>query len=129
VSENNSGGFPAGNYEGVFKEAENLPAKEPDLTTGEGGRQWAKVVFKWEITKGDHTGKTAIRETPQNTGMKSGFVQVCGWVMGKPLTPKDAITLRPFVGRKYLLTIGNKTDKNGMPTNWTHVSNAMPTPM
>jgi hypothetical protein len=37
----------------------------------------------------------------------------------------DETIQKPFAGRKYLLTIGNKTDKNGNPTNWTHVVNAM----
>lgn len=125
VAESNSGGLPAGNYVGVFEAAEYLPAQEPDAMSGEGGRKWAKIVFKWRITDGEHNGKYAVRETPQSTGVKSSYVQVCGLVMGKPLTPKDGIKLKPFVGRKYLLSISNKTDKSGNPTNWTHVVNAM----
>lgn len=125
VAESNSGGLPAGNYVGVFEAAEYLPVQEPDAMSGEGGRQWAKIAFKWRITDGEHAGKFAVRETPHSTGVKASYVQVCGLIMGKTLTPKDAINLKPFVGRKYLLTIGNKADKNGNPTNWTHVTNAM----
>jgi hypothetical protein len=125
VAESNSGGLPAGNYVGVFDATEYLPAQETDAMSGEGGRKWAKIAFKWRIIDGEHSGKYAVRETPQSTGVKSSYVQVSGLVMGKPLTPKDAIKLKPFVGRKYLLTISNKTDKSGNPTNWTHVVNAM----
>jgi hypothetical protein len=129
VAEQSSGGLPAGNYVGVFEAAEYLPAQEGDAMSGEGARKWAKIVFKWRLTEdpsnGEHKGKYALRETPQSTGVKSSYVQTCGLVMGKPLTPNDAIKLKPFVGRKYLLTVGNKTDKNGNPTNWTHVVNAM----
>lgn len=129
VADSNAGGLPTGNYVGVFETAEYLPAEEPDAMSGEGGRKWAKIAFKWRLTEdatnGEHKGKYAVRETPQSTGAKSSYVQVCGWVLGKPLTPKDAVKLKPCVGRKYLLTVGNKTDKNGNPTNWTHVANAM----
>jgi len=125
VAESNAGGLPSGNYAGVFEAAEYLPAQEPDAMSGEGGRKWAKIAFKWRITEGEHEGKYAVRETPQSTGVKSSYVQTCGWVMGKPLTPRDAIKLKALVGRKYLLTVGNKADKNGNPTNWTHVVNAM----
>jgi hypothetical protein len=129
VAESNSGGLPAGNYVGVFEAAEYLPAQEADAMSGEGGRQWAKIAFKWRLTEdttnGEHKGKYAVRETPESTGAKSAYVQVCSLVMGKALTPKDIIKLKPFVGRKYLLTVSNKTDKNGNPTQWTHVSNAI----
>ncbi len=132
VAESNSGGLPPGNYVGVFEGAEYLPEQPPDEMTGEGGRQWAKIVFKWRLTddtqNGEFKGKNAVRETPKSTGIKSSFVQVCGLVMGKSLTPKDAIKLTPFVGRKYLLTVSSKLDKNGNQTNWTHVSNAMLAP-
>jgi hypothetical protein len=132
VAESNSGGLPVGNYVGVFEAAEYLPEKEADPMTGEGGRKWAKIQFKWRLTddvqNGEHKGKIAMRETPQSTGVKASYVQVCSLVMGKSLTPKDAISLQQFVGRKYLLTVSPKVDKNGVPTNWTQVSNAMLVP-
>jgi hypothetical protein len=101
VAESNAGGLPSANYVGEFVGAEYLPAQEPDAMSGEGGRKWAKIAFKWRITEGEYKDKYAVRETPQSTGVKSSYVQVCGLVMGKPLTPKDAIKLKPFVGRKY----------------------------
>jgi hypothetical protein len=125
VAETNSGGLPAGNYVGLFECAEYLPVQEPDEMTGKGGRQWAKIAFKWRIAEGEHKDKTAIRETPESNGIKSQFIQWCGLVMSKSLTPKDGYDLAPFVGRKYLITVSVKADKNGNPTAWTHVSNAM----
>lgn len=122
------GGLPPANYSAEFVEAEHLPAVEADPMSGEGGRKWAKVVFKWRISEGEHKDKFAVRETPVSTGGKSAFILVCGWVMGKQLTGKDGYGLKPFVGRKYLLTIGNKADKNGNLTQWTHVVNAMLVP-
>lgn len=126
VAEGSKGGLPIGNYIGVFVGAEYLPAKEPDPMSGEGGRQWPKTVFRWQIVEGEYKDKFAIRETSVGQGTsKSAFVQVCGLVMGKTLTAKDPYNLKPYVGRKYGLTIGNKTDKNGNATQWTHVVNAM----
>ena len=125
VAESKSGGLPEGNYVGVFLGAKYLPEQEADPMTGEGGRQWAKIAFKWEVTEGEHKGETAVRETPFSQGVKASYVAVCGLVMGKQLAAGTAVNLAPFVGRKYLLTVSVKVKKNGTPTTWTHVSNAM----
>ncbi|HTU91841.1 MAG TPA: hypothetical protein VMF69_17295, partial [Gemmataceae bacterium] len=57
VAESNGGGLPAGAYQGEFVGAEHLPALEPDPMTGKSERQYAKVVFKWLISHGEHQGK------------------------------------------------------------------------
>jgi hypothetical protein len=124
VTESGSG-LPEGQYQGDFVMAEHLAECEPDAMTGEGGRKFPKVVFKWKVLGGEYDGKEAIRETPVGSGIKSSYIQVCGWIVGRPLTAKDAFDLTQFVGRKYLLTIGKKIDRNGNPANWRHVSNAM----
>jgi hypothetical protein len=128
VATANAGGLPPANYKGEFVGAEHLPAEEPNEATGRKGKEWPSILFKWEITEGEHKGRTATRETPVGTTAKCGFAQVCGLVMGKPLAAKDAVNLNPFVGKNYLLQIANKTDKHGNPTAWTHVVNAMLTP-
>jgi hypothetical protein len=128
VAEANVGGLPIGNYVGKFVEAKYFPEQEADAMTGEGGRQWAKIVFKWEILEGEYKDKFAIRETPHSMGVKAAYVAVCGFVCGKQLTPKDEWDLVPFVGRKYLLTVSQKLKKDGTATNWNHVSNAMLVP-
>lgn len=128
VAESNSGGLPVGNYVGVFLEAEYLPEQEADAMTGEGRRKWAKIVFKWEITEGEHKSKTAICETPESSGVKSAFIRVCSLIEGKQLTAKSEFDLTKHVGKKYLLTVSNKVKQDGTATNWTHVSNAMPMP-
>lgn len=120
-----TGGLPPAIYKGEFVGAEYLPAEEPDPTTNRKGRLWASTLFKWQITDGEHKGRMATRETPAKETAKANFVQWAGIVMGKPLSAQDAYDLMPFLGRQYLLTIANKTDKNGNPTTWTHVVNAM----
>jgi hypothetical protein len=128
VAESNSGGLPIGTYVGVFKEAEYLPEQEADAMTGEGGRKWAKIAFKWEIAEGEHKSKMAIRETPESSGVKSAFIAVCSLIEGKQLTASSQFDLTKHVGKKYLLTVSNKVKQDGTATNWTHVSNAMPMP-
>ena len=113
----------------MFKEAEYLPEQEADAMTGEGGRKWAKIVFKWELTddttNGEHKGKVAIRETPESSGVKSAFITVCSLIENKQLTASSQFDLTKQVGKKYLLTVSNKVKQDGRATNWTHVSNAM----
>jgi len=128
VAESNSGGLPIGTYVGVFKEAEYLPEQEADAMTGEGGRKWAKIAFKWEIAEGDCKGKVAIRETPVSDKPKSAFIEVVGLIEGKQLTAKSEFDLEKQIGKKYLLTISNKVKQDGTATNWTHVSNVMKMP-
>jgi hypothetical protein len=125
VTESNSGGLPANNYTGKFVGAEYLPAQEADAMTGEGGRQWAKIVFRWEILEGEYKGKFASRETPVSTGAKSSYVAVCGQIVGGQQTAGMQGDLSLFIGRKYMLTVAKKLDRNGAPTNWTHVSHAI----
>jgi hypothetical protein len=125
VAESNSGGLPLGNYEGKFVGVEYLPEKEADAMSGEGGRKWAKYAFKWEITEGEHKGKTAIRETTAKTTAKSDFTATIGLIMSKQLTAGSPYDLTAFVGRKYLVTIGYKMKQDGTATTWAHVSNAM----
>jgi hypothetical protein len=60
--------------------------------------------------------------------VKSAFITACCWVIGKQLTAKDAFDLKEFVGRRYLLTVGQQTDKSGNPKQWRHVVNAMLVP-
>ncbi len=129
VAEANSGGLPVGTYVGLFQGAEYLPVIEADPMTGKGGRQWAKVAFKWGITtEGEFAGKVAIRETPCSIGAKASYTTFCGHVMGRTLTASEKIDLTPFVGKKYLLTVSNQVDANGNQKAWTHVSNAIPMP-
>jgi hypothetical protein len=125
VAEQTSAGLPAGRYQAEFVGAEYLPAVEPDPMTGKGGRQFATVQFKWRVSQGEHVGQYATRETPASKGIKSAYIQVCGFVIGKPLGANEDINLTPFVGRKYLLTVAQKVGKDGTPKNWTHVVNAM----
>lgn len=120
-----TGGLPPNTYKGEFVGADYLPAEEPDPTTNRKGRMYASILFKWQITDGEFQGRTATRETPVAQTAKASYVQWVGFVMGKPLSAKDAYDLKPFLGRQYLLTIANKTDKAGNPTTWTHVQNAM----
>src|SRR5580704_11415765 len=115
VATANAGGLPPNTYKGAFVGAEHLPAEEPDEATGRKGRLWPSILFKWEITDGEHKGRTATRETSVGTTAKCGFMQMCGLVMGKQLSAKDDYDLTPFVERHYLLTIANKPDKYGNP--------------
>jgi hypothetical protein len=123
-----SGGLPAGAYSAVFEAADYLPEEPPDPMTGRGGRQWPKVVFRWRIAEGPEAGKEAIRETPVGTSSRVGYTQVCGWLVGKTLGVGDKGGLQECVGKRYLLTVGNRTTKEGVPTAWTHVVNAMRLP-
>lgn len=125
VAAANGGGLPDGVYTAIFECAEYLPAVEADPMTGDAGRKWPKVVFRWKVTDGPHAGAAAIRETPEGTTAKSSFVQVCGMVMGRQLTAGEPIDLLPCVGKRYLLTIGERTDKFGKATGWRHVTNTM----
>ena len=125
VPETDGGGLPVGQYEGAFLGIDHLPVKEADPMTGEGKREYPNYVFKWEITKGDFAGKVVSRETSTNVGIKTKFAEVVGMVRGSPLAPKEAVQLKQFIGKKYMLAVSKKLDKNGNPKEWTHVSNAI----
>lgn len=126
-----AGALPAGTYTAEFLGAEYLPVSEPDPMTGKGGRQWAAVAFRWKVAEGEHAGQTATREASLGEeprvaySPKSKYVEFAGLIMGKTLSPNDEIELKPYVGRKYLLTVAHKTDAAGNQKAWTHVANAM----
>jgi hypothetical protein len=121
---------PAGQYEAEFVKGEYLPSQEPDPMTGAKGRQWASVRFTWRVAKGEHAGQFVARETsvPTNgASTKTAFVAWCGYLLGRTLGP-EGYDLSSCVGKRYLITVGEKRNKAGQPTGWHHVEQCLRLP-
>lgn len=124
VTVGGGGSVTAGSYQATFLGAELLPVTEPDPMTGKGGRQWAAVKFRWQLDD----DREVSRETPANSGQKSGYTQTVAWLLGRVPAANEAFSLQPCVGRKYLITVGPKVNKIGQPTGWTEVTACIPLP-
>lgn len=124
VTAGGGGSVTAGSYQASFVGADLLPATDADPMTGKGGRQWAAIKFRWQL----EDGREVTRETPANTGQKSGYVQTVGWLLGRMPAASEAFSLTPCVGRMYLITVGAKVNKVGQPTGWTEVTACIPLP-
>jgi len=108
---------PAGNYQGRFVGIDYLPETDGDPQTGKGARKYAAYRFKWEITEGEHQGKIVNTDTPVSQGIKSRYIQSCGWLLPSLTNGSD---LSVCVGKLYLLTIGSRAG-----STWLEVTNAM----
>lgn len=126
ISEGNR--VPTGTYNGKFVKAEYLPKTEADPMTDKGKRDYESIRFVWEITEGDHIGKAVNTETTMATGIKSRFYQVVCWLLGKNSGPGEAYDLTSCIGKKYLLTLGNKPGNKPGKSPWVEVVNAMMLP-
>ncbi|MCE9561574.1 MAG: hypothetical protein K8U57_05925 [Planctomycetes bacterium] len=115
-----SGTVPCGGYQAVFKTAEYLPEHEGDME-GKGKRQFPSVRFNWEISDGEHKGKLVNTETSTANSVKSRQYTVISWLLGRQ--PTAEYDLSACVGKKYLVTVGNKPNKN-----WVEVTQAMLSP-
>jgi len=126
VTTGGGGSVPPGSYHATFSGADLLPVTDPDPMTGKGGRQWAAIKFRWQLDD----GREVARETPANTGQKSGYIQTVGWLLGRVPAANETFTLKPCVGQQYLITVGPKVNKMGQPTGWSEVTACilLPTP-
>ncbi|MBY0457868.1 MAG: hypothetical protein K2V38_11060 [Gemmataceae bacterium] len=111
------GGVEPNSYSAEFAGAEYIAACDPDPMTGKGGRQWPSIKFTWRL----EDGRAVTRETSANKGLKSGFIETVGWLIGKPLAANEAFDLTACVGQVYLITVGPKLNKAGQPTGWNEV--------
>lgn len=118
VAASAGGGVEPDNYAAEFVGAEYIPASDADPMTGKGGRQWPSIKFSWRL----EDGRAVSRETSANKGLKTGFVETVGWLLGKPLAANEAYDLTACVGLTYLVTVGPKMNKAGQPTGWNEVT-------
>lgn len=114
-------GVPPDNYTAKFLKAEYRPAVEADPMTGKGERKYDATRFSWEVLEGTEKGKIATCDTGTATGVKSRFYMVLSWLMGgKAPNPGEPYDLSSCIGKKYLITVGNKPQKQ-----WVEVTHAI----
>src|SRR4051794_38821918 len=89
---NGSGSVPPGSYFGTFHGVE--PVKND---FGEG--------LKWQF-KLDGKGIIVSRTTQQTPSTKNGCGRMLAGVMSKALVPDESVDLHAFIGKKYLLIVG-----------------------
>ena len=123
IAEATSGAVPPGTYTAEFVGATYLPVEEADAMTGKGGRKFAQVGWSWTIRGGEHDDRTVNRDTPANTKPGTQYYDVASWLLGKGPTPGQSVGLTPYIGKKYLITMGAKPGKT-----WVEVVNAMRLP-
>ncbi|WP_337173811.1 hypothetical protein [Paludisphaera sp.] len=100
------GGVPAGAYPGVFTGTVGEPANE-EKGWGEG------VKFLFEITAGEHKGKTPIRiVTKTKPGPNNGLGRMLVALLGAPPKPGDSINIEACIGRPYTIIVA-ATPKGG----------------
>jgi hypothetical protein len=86
---------PAGTYVGQFAGVETKKHKE----YGDG------LCWKFRITQGPQTGKTALRFTGPTPSPNSACGRLVSGLVGRPLELDEEIDFDSFVGRAYLIVI------------------------
>ncbi len=100
------GGVPAGAYQGILKGIEPQPANE-DQGWGEG------VKFVFEVTAGDHKGKTPSRiVSGRRPSSNNNLGKMIVALMGRAPTPGDKIDPTAYIGKPYTVIVA-ATPKGG----------------
>jgi acyl-homoserine lactone acylase PvdQ len=90
-----AGGVPAGSYHAIFKNAEAV-------TNDYGpGLRW---IF--EVVGGPHAGQTASRTTTQSPTTQNSCGKLLSGITGKPLSIGVEFELSAYIGKAYLIVVG-----------------------
>ena len=93
---------PPGNYTAQFSNLETTQHKE----YGDG------LCWKFRISQGPQTGKTALRFTGRTASPNSACGRIVAGLLGRPLEPDEEIDVDSYVGKTYLIVV--EQAQNGM---------------
>jgi hypothetical protein len=101
-----SGGVPVGSYKAVFAGVETQPANlEKNFAAG--------LRWNWRIEGGEHNGATASRITSASPSPRNACGKMLAAVIGRALVEKEQIDPATFVGRTYMIVVGQSQSGNG----------------
>lgn len=100
------GGVPAGAYPGTLKGIEPEPPNEE--------KGWGPgVKFVFQVTSGEHVGKTPTRIVSGNRPTpNNGLGKMIVALMGGPPKPGDKVDIEACIGKPYTIVVG-ATSKGG----------------
>jgi hypothetical protein len=96
-----SGGVPAGSYLSKFVGVEGITN---DYGPG--------LSWQWEILNGPHIGQSVRRITTVTPTSKNACGKILAGVIGQTLTVGDELDLSTFVGKTFLVVVG-ETERGG----------------
>jgi len=96
-----SGGVPAGSYLTKFVGLESITN---DFGPG--------LSWEWEVLNGPHAGQTVRRITTVTPTSKNACGKILSGVIGKSLAVGEELDLSKYVGKTYLVVVG-ETDRGG----------------